>query len=397
MRILFISRWFPFPPDNGSRIRVYHLLKQLSQRHEITLLSFCEGVVSRARLAEAARYCTSVQTVHYRGFQPDTLRSLVGYLVPRPRSLVDTFSGEMRGLVQREIEATDFDIVLGSQIESVPYIEGLSQIPRIFEEVELAVLRDRFHRETNPWRRMRSGLMWYKLERYVRKVLQDIDGCTVVSEQERELVAEVAPREKSVVVVPNGVDLERNTGDFGRPVPNTLIYSGALSYNANFDAMDFFLGDVFPTIRDHCPEARLRITGGYAGVPVERLALGDGAELTGYLDDIRPAVAQSWICVVPLRVGGGTRLKILEAMALGTPVVSTGKGAEGLDVEHEQNILIADEPQDFALCVLDLLRNKELRNRLSRNGRQLVERLYSWDRCVQPLDQLLCQVRGVNG
>jgi len=300
----------------------------------------------------------------------------------------------MSDLVRREVETGSFDVVLGSQLESVPYLEGLPPVIRVFEEVELTVLRDRFCRETNLWRRMRYGLMWHKLARYVRKVLNDIDGCTVVSEQERDLVASITSRPMSMmVVVPNGVDLEANTGAFGKPVPGTLIYSGALTYDANFDAMGFFLKDILPLVREQRSDVTLRITGRYDGVPVERLPLGTGVELTGYLDDIRPAVAQSWVCVVPLRIGGGTRLKILEAMSLGTPVVSTSKGAEGLEVEHGRNVLIADEPQDFARCVLDLLQDERLRSRLATNGRRLVEARYSWEQSAHHLEQLLCRVR----
>jgi glycosyltransferase involved in cell wall biosynthesis len=200
------------------------------------------------------------------------------------------------------------------------------------------------------------------------------------------------PGYDALAVVTNGVDLKANTGDFGTSKPDTLIYPGALTYVANFDAMEFFLQDILPLVKAQRPNVRLRITGGYDGVPVERLPLGNGAELTGYLDDIRPAVAQSWTCVVPLRVGGGTRLKILEALALGTPVISTSKGAEGLEVTHEENILIADDPESFARAVLRLLGDEALRTKLSVNGRRLVEERYSWEICARQLDQLLDQV-----
>jgi len=202
----------------------------------------------------------------------------------------------------------------------------------------------------------------------------------------------IAPGYDALAVVPNGVDLEANSGDFGAPEPDTLIYSGALTYGANFDAMEFFLHDIFPLVKARCPNTNLRITGRYDGVPTERLPLGNGTELTGYLDDIRPAVAQSWGCVVPLQVGGGTRLKILEAMALGTPVISTSKGAEGLKTTHEENILIADDPEDFAQAVLRLLKDENLRARLSANGRRLVEEQYSWETSARQLERLLYQV-----
>jgi len=120
-------------------------------------------------------------------------------------------------------------------------------------------------------------------------------------------------------IVPNSIDLEANTGEFGMPAPGTLIYSGALTFNANFDAMKFFLHHIFPLITAEEQDVILRITGNYKNVPVDQLPLSNRVKLTGYLDDIRPAVAQSWGCVVPLRKGGGTRLKIMEAMHLGHP------------------------------------------------------------------------------
>ena len=202
----------------------------------------------------------------------------------------------------------------------------------------------------------------------------------------------IAPNYRRVVVVPNGVDLDWYKGDFGAPEPGTLVFPGALTYNANFDAMTFFLHQVFPLIKARRPGAILRITGKTNGVLVDRLPLDESVILTGYLDDVRPTVAQSWACVVPLRVGGGTRLKVLEAMALGTPVVSTSKGAEGLEVTPGEDILIADEPTEFADAVLRLLDDPALRAKLAANGRRLVRERYGWEQIGKKLDQLLHQV-----
>jgi glycosyltransferase involved in cell wall biosynthesis len=171
-----------------------------------------------------------------------------------------------------------------------------------------------------------------------------------------------------------------------------LIYSGALTYHANLDAMAFFLRDIFPAIKAKRPSVTLKITGNTQGAPIDRLPLVDDVQLTGYLDDIRPAVAQSWVSIVPLRVGGGTRLKILEAMALGTAVVSTSKGAEGLDVTHGENILIADDPNQFAGAVVGLLSDPALRQSLAAKAQQLVRQKYAWERCAGKLEQLLRQV-----
>jgi glycosyltransferase involved in cell wall biosynthesis len=168
-----------------------------------------------------------------------------------------------------------------------------------------------------------------------------------------------------------------------------LIYPGALTYHSNLDAMVYFLRESWPIIQKQRPQVRLRITGRTDGVDLARLALTDQVVMTGYLDDIRSAVAQSWICVVPLRAGGGTRLKILESLALGTPVVSTSKGAEGLNLIPGRDILVADEPADFAEAVLNVLQDPVLRETLSRNGRQAVEAKYDWRIIGQQFDDFV--------
>lgn len=372
---------------------MFNLIQQLSRHHEITLLSFARGPVSKERLVEMESYCRSVHVVPYNEFNPSRLKALLAFLSTRPRSVVDTYSREMQALVEQVGSDGSYDIVVASQTGSAPYALLLSQMPRVFEEVELAVIRERFVRQRSLVTRARNGLTWRKLSRFMARLLPEFDGCTVVSEQERDLVTRSLPEyDPWTVVVPNGVDLGANTGDFGVPKPDTLIYPGALTYSANFDAIQYFLCDIFPRVKARHPNASLRITGRSDGVPIEQLPLGNGAELTGYLNDIRPAVAQSWMCVVPLRVGGGTRLKILEAMALGTPVVSTSKGAEGLEVTPGADILIADEPAAFAHAVLRLLDDPALRAKLSANGRRLVEERYSWETSARQLEQLLHQV-----
>ena len=179
-------------------------------------------------------------------------------------------------------------------------------------------------------------------------------------------------------VIPNGINIEYYQGDYGKPVTDTLIYSGALSYGANFDAMDYFLRQIWPLVLAKRPQAQLSITGKLDGVPLQDLPQASNVTFTGYLPDIRPAIAQSWINIVPLRIGGGTRLKILESLALKTPVVSTSKGAEGLELRAGQDLLIADEPNAFAAEIIRLLENPSLRRQLAEQGRQSVLR-YDWD------------------
>jgi glycosyltransferase involved in cell wall biosynthesis len=157
------------------------------------------------------------------------------------------------------------------------------------------------------------------------------------------------------------------------------VYNGALTYSANYDAMRYFLADIYPLIKQHVPEVSLTITGSLSGVELSGLALDKSVRLSGYVDDVRIPVAEASVCVVPLRQGSGTRLKILEAMALGTPVVATSKGAEGLDVTPGHNILLANDPGEFAAQVVYLLRSGSLRDQLAKHARLLVEQQYDWD------------------
>ncbi len=380
MRILFLSRWFPYPPTNGSKLRIFNLLKQLSQRHNVGLVTFAESTdsVNTETIDALRRYCTSVRVLPYRRFRPTSTRALLGLFAAAPRYLVDTYSNEMRSAVAAEVHKQKPKLVIASQLAMVPYAVELEVGPAVLEELELSMFRPAQGRRGLALRRLRSLLTWLKLSAYLRRTLPRFAACTVASEQERAHLLAVAPWYTAVDVVPNAVDIPHYTGDFGSPCPSTMIFSGALTYDANYDAIRYFLNEIQPAIRQAVPDCLLRITGSLTGVDLASLPRGDGVCFTGYVDDIRPVVAQSWVSVVPLRLGGGTRLKILEALALGTPVVSSSKGAEGLDVTDGEDILIANEPQDFAAKVITLLRSPALRQRLAANGRRLVEARYDW-------------------
>lgn len=377
MNILFLSRWFPYPPDNGSKIRAFNLLKSLAGEHCVTLLSFVSEPPDPAQLAEMRQLCPKVQTVVYRPFNPGRARALLGFFSRRPRSVVDTFNQEMQTLVTQAVAQTQFDLVIASELDMAPYAVSVPRLPRILEELELTTLFEQYSLETRPLKKFLAGLRWWKLTGYIAKLMGMFNAVTVVSEPERQRLQKIAPG-AVIEVIPNGVDTTYNTPGLAQPQPNTLVYSGALTYNANFDAVDFFLRDVFPGIRQQQPAAQLFVTGKVDGVPIERLPQAQNVTFTGYLNDIRPKIAASWVNVVPLRMGGGTRLKILESLALGTPVVSTRKGAEGLNLEPERDILLADTPADFAGAVLRLLVDSSLRQRLSSAGRQTVESRYGW-------------------
>ncbi|MCS6846138.1 MAG: glycosyltransferase family 4 protein [Anaerolineae bacterium] len=377
MRVLFLSSWYPYPADNGSRLRIYHLLRQLSSRHEISLISFTDEPVSDDRLRAMRALCAEVKTVQQRRFKPGRLKAILGFFSTRPRSVVDTYTEEMTQTVLREATRFRPDVVVASQMDTAPYARRLDA-RRVLDEVEVTVLYEAYARARSKLRRFRAWLTWQKLTAYLRSLLYDFDGYTVVSDAERRRVIQATATRTPVAIVPNGVDVEVCARIVAQPKPDTLIYSGALTYGANFDAVNYFLREIFPLIQAKRPGVKLFVTGKLDGVNLDVLPRNDGVVFTGYLDDVRPRIAQSWVSVVPLRIGGGTRLKILESLALGTPVVATSKGVEGLDFEAGRELCIADAPSEFANQVVRLLEDHALRETLSLAGRRAVTARYNW-------------------
>jgi len=393
VRILAVSSWFPYPPDNGSRLRIYNLLKRWARNHEIALVAFASSEVTASQLEALKPYCAWVQTVPRRSFRPHSLRACLGFLSPYPRAWVDTYSLETQQLLNTVVRSQAFDLLLAFEFGTAPYVAGMdSAKPKVLDDLELGVLQDQYHQAPSWLKRLRYGLTWAKTEHFVRRTLGRFNGCTTVSEVERDIVLVVAPGFSPIEVIPNGVDVSYYQGGFGPPEPGTLIFCGSFTWGANLDAVQFFLEQVYPLVKQRVPRVRLRITGHSDRTQRDSLPADESVEFTGYLDDVRPAVARSWASIAPMRVAGGTRLKILEAMALGTPVVATCKGAEGLNVTSGVNILLADAPARLADHIVALLRDVELRERLAVAGKRLVAEQYDWDVIAARAEAFLRQV-----
>jgi glycosyltransferase involved in cell wall biosynthesis len=388
VNILFLSRWFPYPPDNGSKIRIYYLLKSLAIAHRVVLLSFAEEEITTEQHQAMGQYCARIFTVPYKPFRPGTLDSILGLLSPKPRSVISTFNPQMQNAVNELVKSGEIELIIASQTDMAGYAANVGTIPKIFEELELTMAYEKL-RDTTGLSYARRYLTWLKHKHYVKHLMPQFDACTVVSKPERMLALDVCPNIYNLSVIPNGVDTNHNELGLRPPEPHTLVYSGALSYIANFDAVNFFLAEIFPLIQQQVPNVKFFITGKSDSATKAKLPKRENVYFTGFLPDIRPRIAGSWASVVPLRTGGGTRLKILEALALGTPVVATQKGAEGLEVEPEQDILIADTPAEFAKAVIRLLDDADLRRKLSLHGRQTVEQKYDWDKIGQRLNDLI--------
>lgn len=322
MHILFLSRWFPYPPNNGSKLRIYNLLRGLAKHHQITLLTFSDQSHTPEEIGELHSFCEAVEVIPLKAFDPKSWRAQLGFLSTKPRSVIDTYSLPMEQAIERIVSRKQIDLVIASQIDMAIYGNAFYGLPALFEEVEVGVIYEQFIKANSFKHRMRSGLTWTKHRRYLATLLRNFHVCTVVSQREQQLLREEVHLNTPIEVIPNCVDTADYAGFDQTPAPNSLIFTGSFSYYPNYEAMNWFLGEVYPLVQAAVPEVNLSITGNHGNRP---LPPATNVELTGFVDDVRPLIKSAWAGIVPLHTGGGTRLKILEAMALRTPVIATDR------------------------------------------------------------------------
>lgn len=391
MRILMIAGYPPYPELTGGRIRIYNLLRRVASRHDVSLATLVGSPEDADGLPHLRELCARVETatMDRRSRWAKAPRMLRYALEGKPPELSLLHSEELAGKIGQLFSMIDYDIV---QVEShmALYLATLPQ-SRSCKSLEMFqnVASHQLARMSNVERRAGKKLrMWMNgviLGRWEAHYAENFDRCTTVSEVDRQLLKKANPR-LQIDVIPNGVDTEKY-----QPLPSpqtsalpSLLFIGSMGYPPCVDAVLYFHGEILPRIRQVVSPLELWIVGD--APPREVLELdGSGVCVTGRVEDVVPYYRQSTVCVVPLRAGGGTRLKILEAMALGRPVVSTTIGCEGLDVVDGEHLLIADTPEQFAEKTLRLLEDRHLSGRICASARRLVEAQYGWDRIAERL------------
>jgi len=298
----------------------------------------------------------------------------------KPRSIIDTYSADMAKLIEKTLQGSRYDLVIASQVDMAAYKDHFVGYPALFDEVEVGAFHQKLFQAALPTDRARAALRWWKYQKYIARLAVGFRYCTVVSGPERILLLKAGVPAEKIKLVPNSVDLEVYQEITGDPERNTLIFPGSIRFYANHDAVTWFLREIFPLIQSEMPEVQLKITGDQGDISFPSQP---GVNFTGFLEDVKPAIASSWISLAPIRQGGGTRLKILESMSLGTPVVSTSKGAEGLAVAHNEHLLLADTAHEFARQVIRLLSDAQLRHKLGENGKRLVADQYDWAKTLE--------------
>jgi len=397
MKILAISTWFPYPPDNGSKTRAYNLLRHLGARHTLDLLALSQTDRDMDYLDRLWGFCRRCHAVPEPRFDPSGIRSWTGFFSPTPRYFREHHAPEIEDIAARWASEERYDAVVAVTLGAAPYAVKLNVPFKLLDQhnVESEVIKRKWRSGRGMLRRLRWLPTWLKSQRFERKIASCFDAIAVVSERERELMELMLRdgRVPKVAVVPNGVDPSLLSYRPRAKESGVFAFTGALTYAPNYDAATCLCRDILPALRTRFGDVRLRITGSTDGVDLSEFSGARGVEFTGYVDDIRPVVSSAWALVVPLRYGGGTRVKILEAMALGTPVVSTPMGAEGLDVIDGTHILLGDDVAELVEQTTRLLADPGLAARIADNARELVRERYQWPSIAERFEGLLVSIR----
>ena len=388
MDVLLLDEWLPAICNTGKSIRTWELLAPAAKKHRITYLAHVDGSTQpeNVRKMEAAGFevvCVPRRRV-YDSLPAMLLGAIPAMLDRLPIAVRRHFSPDYAAAVQKLVTERKFDLVHVEWSHYGVYLPLVEPLPTFIctHNVEFLSWRRLYETARNPvW--MLLGLHEFrKMYRFEQNAYRNVDRLSAVSGPDAELIRSEFGVD-NVDVIPNGVNIAAYDEIPNEPKPNHLVYCGSMDASVNQDAVEYFLRRIFPLILARKPETTFCVIGRHPPASFLKWQ-NDHVTFTGALPDVRRALKEATLEIVPLRIGGGSRLKILEAFAANVPVLSTALGAEGLDVKHDTNIVLADTPEDFADRCVELLDDPQRRNRLITEGRRTVDERYDWSR-LSPL------------
>ena len=393
LRILFVSPYLP----SLIRVRPYNLIKALAERgHQITLLALEPPGDDTSGLEGLRTWCQCVQTVPLPRWRTlwNGVCALPGQI---PFQAAYSRSPQMLAVIQQTQAGADFDIAHVEHLRGAELSRALNGIPVVFDSVDSITLLFERARQFGPTRRSRlmAGLDVDRTRRYEARLLERYARVLVTSPQDKEALAGLSTQkglDGRLVVLPNGVDLHYFSPlDLPRDAA-TIIFSGKMSYHANIAAALDLAGQVMPRVWAHRPDARLIIAGKDPSPELLALTADPRISVTGTVPDLRPYLAQATVSVSPIRYSVGIQNKLLEAMAMATPVVSTPQATAALQAEPGRDLLVADTPQAIAEVVITLLADDTLRQQIGRGGRRYVETYHNWSTAAEKLEGVYREV-----
>jgi glycosyltransferase involved in cell wall biosynthesis len=395
MKILWIKTDFLHPTTRGGQIRTLEMLRRLHEQHEIHYVAF-ENPAQPAGVKRSAEYCTRAHPIINQVVRRGSLRFAgqvaAGWFSSLPVAVARYRSEEMRRMIAELRRRERFDSVVCDFLAPAPNVERMEEVVLFQHNVETTIWERHRDHAPDPLRKLYFGLQARRMQAYEGQVCRAAAGVVAVSEADAEAMRRRFGISR-VTAVPTGVDLDYFKPEAVRPVAD-LVFIGSMDWMANIDGVEYFVRDVLPLIRGKRPDCTLAVVGRDPAARIRELGKRDPLiRVTGTVADVRPYLWGSRVSIVPLRVGGGTRLKIYESMAAQVPVVSTSVGAEGLEVDPAENIRIADSAESFAEECLALLEEAGERARMAQAGWELVAARFSWPQVARCFEQALVTAR----
>jgi glycosyltransferase involved in cell wall biosynthesis len=391
MRILWAKMGGLWPPTSGGRTRSLQIITELARRHEVTVVTTHgddddpEGLAGQ--LSGCKRVISFAYQVPKRGSAAFPMTVARSWLSRDPVDLWKWRVPDVRDSVADLMASGAIDVCVADFLFAVNNVPLGGPVPTVLFEhnVEYLIWKRLHDLETVPWKKALLAVEWRKLRAREGEACRNVDLTIAVSEHDRDRLAALAPH-ADITWIPTGVDINYFNPAMNHERPAHAVFSGSMDWHPNEDAVTYYINEILPLVRAAVPDASFTIVGRNPTEQVRQAAAAAGAEVTGTMDDIRPAIADAAVCVVPLRAGSGTRLKIFEALAMGKAVVSTTVGAEGLSITPGVHYVAADGAREFADAVIALLKDPERRNRIAAAGRDLVESRYSWAQVARPFE-----------
>lgn len=396
MKILLLTQVLPYPPDSGPKVKTWNVLKYLAQHHEVTLVSFVRGDQS-AEIAHLKTICHAVHTVPIERKAVDDIGYLVkSVLSNQPFLMVRDDRANMRQLLDQLCAQTQFDIAHADQLNMAQYAEQIPGAAAILDAHNALWLLYKRLADTLGWgpQKLIYSRDWRLLKKYEGRICREFDGILAVSQEDKMALEEAIGQPREMTVIPIAVDLDELPLIERNPNADHILHIGTMYWPPNIDAVNWFIEDVLPIIHRSRPQTVFDIVG--LRPPQELVEKGKQdprLNVTGYVETTEPYYQMAGAFIVPVRAGGGMRVKILNALAQGMPLVTTTLGCEGIAVTHEKDVLIADTPQAFAEAILRLLDDRDLAERLGRNGRELIRTTYDYRAACRPIDDLYRNVK----
>jgi len=397
MKVLILSGRLLYPANTGARIRSSRLFERLAQIHDVTIACFKTASEGPDQLRLMRACCSRLETIEWTEhpkFSPGFWGELALNLFSRYPFTVDKYvDARMRQRLSDLLATGEYDVLVCDFVQPTRNALDLPFGPKIlFQHNVEAVLRERHYQHTrNPLAKAYLYWEWIRLRRFEGYAARQFDHCVMVSPQDCHTMADLYGVTHTSAI-PTGVDIEYFQPREPEADGHHIVFTGSMDWLPNVDAIEFFVSDVFPLIEREL-DVTFWVVGRDPSRAVRRLAEANPqVKVTGTVEDVRPYIDRAQVYVVPLRIGGGTRIKIFEAMAMGKPIVSTAVGAEGLPVSHGTDIVLADDAASFARETIALLRDASARQRIGRAARRLVVEHYTWDAAARRFSDICEEV-----